>query len=138
MKYTGDKTSERERERANGRSSLDRRDAIVDALNIGRIRENDGAGARGSRRREPGAPRGTENTVVVLRVPGERNVREKHIADVPTAVNFLRAGRNRAAKPTRFLFIYFPSGDNLTGKCRRGFEYRGPDGNRVPISLIAR
>lgn len=35
-----------------------------------------------------------------------------------------------------FLFIYFPSGDNLTGKRRRGFEYRGQMGTASLVSLV--
>lgn len=54
-----------------------------------RTRERAGLGAG-----NPGAPRGTGYTVVVLRVLGERNVCEKHIGDVPAAVNFLRVGRD--------------------------------------------
>lgn len=55
-----------------------------------------------------GAPRGTGYTVVVLRLPGERNVCEKHIGDVPAAVNFLRVGRDHSprAQSRRAFYLF--------------------------------
>lgn len=95
MKYTRDETRRRKRERETTTTTV---------LNIGRARKEKPT-ARVSAQ-EP-APPGTN--MVVLRVPGQRNVCEKHIADVPAAANFLRVGRGHRARRERRAFYLFIS-----------------------------
>lgn len=105
MKYTGDKTSEREQRWLVSRSK--RRDCGCSEYwsdSRKRWRGSARVSAEGT-----GAPGGTENTVVVLGVPGERNVCEKHIVDVPTAVNFLRVDRTGSRARSRRAFYLFIS-----------------------------
>jgi len=123
-----------EKEKWSDRSFLSQRVIIVRRYWILDLRRR----RRESRRREvlQGTPH--KEYVVVLSCSQETKC-EKHKADVSADVNFLQVNQSgdQLAR-SRHVFYLFPVWRQLHREMPPGVQVLRPDGNHVPISLIAR